>query len=310
MLDKTEIIKNFSRAALTYEANSDVQKEVVQELIHLFTHLVSPSVETAIENAFSTDECGLTKNTRETVHDIALDIGCGTGTIGRTLHVAYPALTLYATDIAKGMVKKARQLYGGSGGKSAERILCAESEALPFKSSTFEYCFSSLVYQWVDDTESAFKEAYRVLRNRGLFIFSTLGPDTLYELNECYAGAQPENSSEREIGGNTKRLAPYKRADVLKEELRNAGFKKIAIKAKRVEKSYSNMFELLGRLKKIGAFRRIELSDFSTDEKRKNRNGLRAQIIKDASRLYVKNFSDPGGGIRATYDVLYVTAVK
>ncbi len=305
MLDKKRIKSSFSNAAETYDANSDLQKEVVAELVHLFTHRAANSIGAAIVNAFDSTNNG---PVLETVNGRALDIGCGTGAIGRILKGAYPGITVYGCDIAEGMVKKARELHAASSEGQTEKLLCSESEALPFFDSTFDYCFSSLVYQWVNYTETAFKEAWRVLKPGGLLAFSTLGPDTLSELRDSY-GAALLNSINAD---RTERLSPYKPAETLRSELVEAGFEGIDIKRRRIEKRYSNMLELLGRLKKIGAFRRTDLPaelcqpDLSCESK----PGSRTTIIKEASRIYTKRFSNEDNSIIATYDVLYFSAIK
>jgi hypothetical protein len=63
------------------------------------------------------------------------------------------------------------------------------------------------------------------------------------------------------------------------------------------------MYELLGRLKKIGAFRR-------TEENSSKEDGSRTAILKTAARIYAERFSSPDGSVSATYDVLYVSGKR
>lgn len=321
MLDKKKIQSSFSHAAHTYEANSEVQKQVVHGLVHHFTHRVQASVESAIETAFVANGDSSIDSSNievETVKGCALDIGCGTGSVGRVLGAAYPALTLWQTDIAGGMVQRARELSRELSNEtdrpdSSDRILCAESEALPFALSTFDYCFSSLVYQWVDDTETAFKEAASVLVPGGLFLFSTLGPRTLPELRMSYSEATSRLASpvsDRQSKAQAGRLAPYKEPDELNDEMSRAGFCDIQIERATIVKSYSNMYELLGRLKKIGAFRRTEAAPMPDENDSKEELIRKTTILKTAARIYVERFSDPDGSVSATYDVLYVSGKR
>jgi malonyl-CoA O-methyltransferase len=47
--------------------------------------------------------------------------------------------------------------------------------------------FSNLTYQWCNDLDRSFAEVKRILRTNGLFLFTTLGPDTLKELRASWA---------------------------------------------------------------------------------------------------------------------------
>jgi malonyl-CoA O-methyltransferase len=308
MLDKKRIRTSFSHAAPTYEANSEVQKQVAGELVHHFTHRVGAFLDAAMLPAFaangdSSEQC------IETVQGHALDIGCGTGSVGRTLSKVYPGLTVWGSDIADGMVQTARELSVVIGAREeANRILCAESEALPFASSSFDYCFSSLVYQWVDGTECAFAEAHRVLVPGGLFLFSTLGPETMTELRQSYSAATARLAPEAHNTTGAGRIAPYKEPALLREELKRAGFGEITVERKRIVKEYSNMYGLLKRLKRIGAFRRTE-QPVGPDSGPPTL-GTRATTIKEAARIYRERFGNPDGSINATYDVLYFSCVR
>jgi malonyl-CoA O-methyltransferase len=53
-------------------------------------------------------------------------------------------------------------------------------ELLPFKNGSFDLVIAHGVLPWCDP-QSAFAEARRVLRQDGLLLFSTLGPDTYKE---------------------------------------------------------------------------------------------------------------------------------
>lgn len=63
--------------------------------------------------------------------------------------------------------------------------LCGDLSALPLSSASVDLVYSNLDIPFFDgcnELDDLLKEVYRVLRPGGLFIFSSLGPDTLKEL--------------------------------------------------------------------------------------------------------------------------------
>ena len=103
----------------------------------------------------------------------AIDAGAGTGDGGRRLLQRWPAARIIAVDFA------ARMLTAGG--------ICADVEALPLATNTADLYWSNLTWQWCDATRAAV-EAGRILRPRGLLAISSLGPDTLRELRQAFAG--------------------------------------------------------------------------------------------------------------------------
>jgi malonyl-CoA O-methyltransferase len=63
--------------------------------------------------------------------------------------------------------------------------LCGDLSALPIPSTSVDLVYSNLdipFFDGCDELDDVLKEVHRVLRPGGLFIFSSLGPDTLKEL--------------------------------------------------------------------------------------------------------------------------------
>ena len=65
--------------------------------------------------------------------------------------------------------------------------VCGDIEQLPLRAATFDFAWSNLALQWMNDPPRAFAELKRVLAPGGLLMFSTFGPDTLRELRAAYA---------------------------------------------------------------------------------------------------------------------------
>ena len=75
--------------------------------------------------------------------------------------------------------------------------LCAEAEALPLPEASVDLVFSNLMLPWCEDLDAVFAEVARVLRPRGLFTFTTFGPDTLVELRAAWREADDACTSTR-----------------------------------------------------------------------------------------------------------------
>lgn len=165
-LDKREVRRAFSRAASGYEANAVLQREICTRLLEKLDYI-------KLEPAR------------------ILDVGSGSGWGGRQLGERYRNAEIIALDIAFGMLHTARgasnwwrKLFGGG----RQRFLCADVEALPLAAHSTDMVWSNLALQWCNDLPATFAGLHRVVRDGGLLMFSTFGPDTLKELRAAFAG--------------------------------------------------------------------------------------------------------------------------
>jgi malonyl-CoA O-methyltransferase len=122
-----------------------------------------------------------------------VDLGVGTGRNLDLLSKRYPEAQLIAVDIATGMLKQAKQTYREQQGlkrwlptNNKPYYLAGDAENLPLADNSVDFVFANLTLQWCDPRAS-FAEIQRVLKADGLVMFSTLGPDTLYELRRSWA---------------------------------------------------------------------------------------------------------------------------
>lgn len=108
-----------------------------------------------------------------------LDLGCGPGGLITKLLKRYRDAEVIGCDLAPAMAKRAaRRRYW----LRRARGVCADAETLPFADGSADLIVSSLMLQWVETPDQVFAEVRRVLAPGGLFLFATLGPDTLKEL--------------------------------------------------------------------------------------------------------------------------------
>jgi len=152
------IARSFGRAAATYDAHAELQREVADALLAALPHTAVPAT--------------------------LLDLGCGTGYCSAALRACYPAAQLYALDLALPMLQASAQRN-----IPGLQLLCGDAARLPFAPDSFDLVFSSLTIQWCTDTSGLFNELFRAARSGGKVLLSTFGPATLAEVRAAWAAA-------------------------------------------------------------------------------------------------------------------------
>jgi malonyl-CoA O-methyltransferase len=175
LIDKRQVRRAFSRAALQYDAAAVLQREVCGRMLERLDYIKLQPAR-------------------------VLDAGSGTGWGTRQLAQRYPAAQVVALDIALGMLHAARDQSGWwrklfSGAR--QHALCADIEALPLAANSMQLIWSNLAVQWCNDLPATLVELQRVLQTEGLLMFSTFGPDTLKELRAAFHGADNYNHVNR-----------------------------------------------------------------------------------------------------------------
>ncbi len=164
--DKQAVRRSFAGAAATYDDHAFLQREVADRLMERLDYIkLKPKR--------------------------VLDLGCGTGTVTRKLAARFPAAQLVGLDLALPMLRHTgasmkrswAERWLGRGERAG--LVCADAEALPLADASVDAVLSSLTLQWCD-AGRVIQEAGRVLRPGGLFMFTTLGPDTLKELRAAF----------------------------------------------------------------------------------------------------------------------------
>ena len=249
MISTQKIRDNFSRSAVYYEKYADIQANLAQELL-----------EEVIGGGYTANK--------------VLDIGCGTGWLLAELKRFLPQAQLWGLDISLEMIRKARERFAD--------VLAGDAVSLPFKDKALDLVLSNAVYQWVADLDAAFKEARRVLRPGGCFMFNCFGSKTLRELRQCF--------------GIEETFLP--KADSIREALEGAGFSCLEFKVRNYSRNFDNLADILSWLKYIGVNRLNQHQGLLTP----------ARLAK-ADHFYRSNFRG-NGQVYASFEVVTVKAEK
>jgi malonyl-CoA O-methyltransferase len=172
--DKTQVRASFDRAAASYDEAAVLQREVSDRMAERLDYIKqTPSV--------------------------ILDAGSGTGYGAAELRRRYPNARLIELDLAPGMLQASRaKQRAGSGllGRLFQKSpwqVCADVERLPLADGSVDMIWSNLTIQWINQPDALFAEFSRVLKPDGLLMFSTLGPDTLFELKAAFAAVDGQS---------------------------------------------------------------------------------------------------------------------
>ncbi len=102
----------------------------------------------------------------------AVELGCGGGQFGIAL--AEQGATVTGVDISAEQLSYARDLADERG---VEMAFVNESVTdLSLPAAAYDLAFSAFAFQWVEDLQACFEEAYRVLRDGGRLVFSVDHP--------------------------------------------------------------------------------------------------------------------------------------
>ena len=113
-----------------------------------------------------------------------IDLGSATGSGSRLLERRFRRARVIATDLSHNMLLRSRKNQPWF---SRRAFVQANAAALPFIDQSIDLVFANLLLPWMSDPALLFTEVSRVLRKDGLFLFSTLGPDSLSEIRKAWA---------------------------------------------------------------------------------------------------------------------------
>ena len=125
---------------------------------------------------------------------VVLDLGCATGSATHPLAKRFRGATILAVDLSLPMLQLCRAKRGWFSKTSAVQ---ADASTLPFADQSVDVVFANLLLPWVNDPAEVALEVSRVLRKDGLFFFASLGPDSLLEIRDAWAGVDDRSHVNR-----------------------------------------------------------------------------------------------------------------
>ena len=112
-----------------------------------------------------------------------VDLGCATGTASKLLAKRFRGARVIGVDHSPAMLRQATA-------KKSWFAKCSFVEAdaaeIPLEDHSVDVVFSNQLLPWIDDVPGLFTEVNRILRKNGLFMFSSLGPDSFSELRQVW----------------------------------------------------------------------------------------------------------------------------
>ncbi len=254
--NKTKIAASFNRAAQVYADHAVLQRTVAERLLERLELVnISPKM--------------------------IIDVGSGPGGAARQLAKMYKGAQVLQLDLSMEMLSQSRAQ--DSRFFSKQQYICGDAESLPLVKNSVELFFSSLMLQWCNDLDAVFTQIKSTLTKQGLFLFATLGPDTLKELRSSWA----------EVDDGVHVNTFIDMHDV-GDALIRTGFVEPVMDVEHITLTYEDCFSLMKDLKTLGASN-------ADDDRTRGLTGKNK--IKSLESAYEKYRSE--GRLPATYEVVY-----
>jgi SAM-dependent methyltransferase len=214
--------------------------------------------------------------------EFAADVGSPSAAVRRVLAVRNDIATIVAVDGIPDLIATEEGL----------RVV-AEEEALPFGNSTLDLVVSALALQSVNDLPGALVQIRRALKPDGLFLAAALGGETLAELRQSFAAAEAEVED-----GISPHVAPFPDVRDMGALLQRAGFALPVTDVDRLIVRYRSPFALMQDLRRMGAGNALT---------ERRRAPLRRATLMRMAEIYMRDFSDADGKVRATFEIVWLS---
>lgn len=208
-----------------------------------------------------------------------LDLACADGFSTAKLEECFNKSRIIGLDVATTQLQKAKQETGWF---KKRRYVCAHESDIPLTDDSVDCIFSNLLPTWLAHPQDIFTSCKRVIKDNGLILFSTLGPDSLKELNQAWKAVDPEFTH------NHTFIDMHDIGDALSR----SGFSGIVMESEPLVIEYDSAEELHADLKLTGH------ANLSQDRRR-------SLLGKQRYRSYLDALQKPDSKIRCTLEIVY-----
>jgi SAM-dependent methyltransferase len=170
----------------------------------------------------------------------------------------------------------------------------SQTETIPFAAESLDLVVSALAFQFVNDLPGVLAQIRRALRPDGLLLAAMIGGDTLTELRQAFAAAETELES-----GVSPHVAPFADLRDLGALLQRAGLALPVTDVDRIVVRYDSAFALMADLRRMGATNVLI---------ERRRTPTRRTTMLRMAQIYAERFADADARIRATFDVVWLSA--
>ncbi|AUH52877.1 malonyl-[acyl-carrier protein] O-methyltransferase BioC [Chromobacterium sp. ATCC 53434] len=268
--DKARVRASFEKAAASYDSAAVLQREVSDRMAERLDYIKHQPA-------------------------VILDAGAGTGYGSAELRRRYPQARVVELDLAHAMLLASRE-RGRAGDGLLKKLfkpslpwqINADIERLPLADASVDMIWSNLTIQWINEPDRMFAEMRRVLKPDGLLMFSTLGPDTLFELRAAFAGVDGATHVNQFIDMHD-----------IGDALMRAGFAEPVMDMEKIVLTYDDARGVMRDLKAIGAHNATA---------GRGRGLMGKQAWRGVEQTYEQYRQ--GGKLPASYEVVYGHAWK
>ena len=188
----------------------------------------------------------------------------------------------------------AKQLHGRFRSVTHIGLQHSGQETLALRAESLDLVVSALALQFVNDLPGVFAQIRRALRPDGLLLAAMIGGDTLTELRQSFAAAEAELE-----GGVSPRVVPFADLRDIGALLQRAQLALPVTDVDRIVVRYDSPFALMQDLRRMGATNILV--------ERRHMPTRRATMLRMA-QIYAERFADADGRLRATFDVIWLSA--
>lgn len=168
-----------------------------------------------------------------------------------------------------------------------------DTDTLELAQSAHDLVIHALGLHWANDPVGQIIQCKRALRKDGLFLAATFGGQTLHELRACLGQAEIAVT-----GGLSPRVAPMGELRDMGGLLQRAGFALPVADVLPLTVAYRDLWHLMRDLRGMGEGNALH---------QRLRSPTQRQVFDVAATLYKDNFPHAGGGITATFEILFLT---